>query len=63
MTETDGINPNITFLAVIESFAPGVPIAPHEGQAQLTQLPHFSDGFLISCGLAGAFSDYFGSIA
>jgi multidrug efflux pump subunit AcrB len=29
----------------------------------LTQLPHFSDGFLISCGLAGAFSDYFGSIA
>jgi hypothetical protein len=35
MTETDGINPNITFLAVIESFAPGVPIAPHEGQAQL----------------------------
>jgi hypothetical protein len=29
----------------------------------LAQLPHFSDGFLISCGLAGAFSDYFGSIA
>ena len=25
----------------------------------LTQLPHFSDGFLISCGLADAFSDYF----
>jgi hypothetical protein len=30
---------------------------------QVAQLPHFSDGFLISCGLAGAFSDYFGSIA
>jgi hypothetical protein len=33
------------------------------GRPSLTQLPHFSDGFLISCGLAGAFSDYFGSIA
>jgi hypothetical protein len=33
------------------------------GILALAQLPHFSDGFLISCGLAGAFSDYFGSIA
>ena len=29
----------------------------------LAQLPHFLDRVLISCGLAGAFSDYFGSIA
>jgi hypothetical protein len=29
----------------------------------LPQLPHFSDRILISSGLAGAFSDYFGSIA
>ena len=28
-------------------------------QFLLTQLPHFLDGFLISCGLADAFSDYF----
>ena len=31
--------------------------------AELAQLPHFSDRVLISCGLAGAFSGYFGSIA
>jgi hypothetical protein len=30
---------------------------------ELTQLPHFLDRVLISCGLAGAFSDYLGSIA
>ena len=29
----------------------------------LAQLPRFSEPILISCGLAGAFSDYFGSIA
>jgi hypothetical protein len=28
-------------------------------EKRLAQLPCFSDGFLISCGLAGAFSDYF----
>jgi hypothetical protein len=37
--------------------------ARHVWCGRLAQLPHFSDGFLISCGLAGAFSDYFGSIA
>jgi len=36
----------------------GLPIA-----ADLTQLPHFLDRVLIPCGLAGAFSDYFGPIA
>jgi len=31
--------------------------------ALLAQLPRFLESILISCGLAGAFSDYFGSIA
>jgi hypothetical protein len=29
----------------------------------LAQIPRFLDSILILCGLAGAFSDYFGSIA
>ena len=38
---------------------------PHLGfrTEYLAQLPRFSESILISCGLAGAFSDYFASIA
>jgi hypothetical protein len=32
-------------------------------QRPLAQLPRFLESILISCGLADAFSDYFGSIA
>jgi len=32
-------------------------------EGPLAQIPHFSDRVLISCGLAGAFSDYFASTA
>jgi len=31
-------------------------------EAKLVQLARFFDSILISCGLAGAFSDYFGLI-
>ena len=34
-----------------------------DGDGGLAQLPRFSESILISCGLAGAFSDYFGPIA
>jgi hypothetical protein len=40
-----------------------VPLPARAAGDALAQLPHFLDCVLISCGLAGAFSDYFGSIA
>ena len=59
--ETENLYHSYTTRGEAQEVADGIDRMISEGP--LAQIPHFSDRVLISCGLAGAFSDYFASTA
>jgi len=59
--ETESLYHSYTTRGEAQEVADGIDRMISEGP--LAQIPRFSDRVLISCGLAGAFSDYFASTA